>query len=136
MTHHNRYLAYVLTFNAVTAIVGGVGLLFGFISPPSEWLDHTFLHNYVVPGLVLFFVVGGSAAFAAHAVARNRDYYREASGAAGLIMMMWIIAEIAVIKHFNILQGAYYILGYLVISLAYPSVDHHAQQHTGRRSHA
>jgi hypothetical protein len=121
MTRRNKALVAVLSFNAITALAGGIGLIFGGINPPSEWLEHTFFYSYLIPGLVLFFIVGGSASFGAFSVLKNKTYFKQAAGLSGLIMMIWIVAEIIMIRHFHWLQALYYITGYMVTALSYPS---------------
>jgi len=55
----------MLSFNAVTAIGGGIMLMTGGIEPPSVWLQNTVFASYFIPGLILAGVVGGSALLAA-----------------------------------------------------------------------
>ena len=57
-------------FVALTAIGGGIALFTGLESDeriPPEWLDGTPFKSYVIPGLILAVVVGGSAAIATFA---------------------------------------------------------------------
>lgn len=137
MTHRNKALIAVLVFNAVTALAGGLGLIFGGINPPSEWLTHTFFNSYLIPGLVLFFIVGGSASWGAFSVLTNKTYYKEAAGLSGLFMMIWIITEIIMIRHFHWLQAMYYVTGYLATALAYPDEkDYLARCSAAKRKHA
>lgn len=51
-------------FLAITAIAGGSSLLLGLNLPPVELLNGSPFNNYVLPGLVLFVIVGGNAALA------------------------------------------------------------------------
>ena len=55
----------LLSFNAVTAVGGGIMLMTGGIEPPSAWLQNSVFASYFIPGLILASLVGGSALLAA-----------------------------------------------------------------------
>ena len=112
-------LESVLLFNAVTATLGGFGLIFGFIAPPLEWLNHTIFTSYIVPGIILAGVVGGSATVAFLAEFHHRYYAPLAACISGIIMCGWIINEVALIQRTHWLQGLYFLLGAAIVSLSY-----------------
>lgn len=118
MTKPNKLLLGVLLFNAVTALIGGLGLIFGFIKPPSAWLPHVFFHSYVLPGLILFFIVGGSAVHGAVSLMRMTSFAYEIAGLSGLLMVAWIVGEILVIQQTNWLQFLYLLTGSVVVIAA------------------
>lgn len=117
----NRVLMGILVFNTITALAGGTALIFGVISPPHEWLQNTLFTSYLVPGLVLFFVVGGSALYGVYTIIKNKPHYKQAAGLSGLVMMMWITVEVITIRHFHWLQALYYTLGCIITVLAHPN---------------
>ena len=51
----------VSIFNAVSAIGGGITLVTGTLPVPKDLLRHTPFESYVIPGLCLGVVIGGSA---------------------------------------------------------------------------
>jgi hypothetical protein len=55
-------------FLGITAAGGGLGLLLGWITPGMDLLDGSPFSTYVIPGLMLLTVVGGSALLATAAV--------------------------------------------------------------------
>jgi len=110
-----RIALYVLAwFNLASALVGMVGLtLGGGMGIPLEWLAGSAFHSYLWPGIILGVVVGGVQALALVAQYRR---YRLAWGlhaAAGLVMMIWIFVEIAIMLVWSPLHGIYFVAGLL-----------------------
>jgi hypothetical protein len=87
-------------FTAVTAAGGGIALAAGVEGArfPAAWLRGTPFSSYVVPGLILAGVVGGSATVAAAATLRSPRVGGPASLLAGLVLIGWIAGEIALLK--------------------------------------
>lgn len=84
---------------ALTAVGGGIALIVGLETGrfPADWLEGTPFSSYVLPGVILAGVVGGSATLAALSLLRSPTG-GGASVLAGVIMMGWIIAEILLLK--------------------------------------
>jgi hypothetical protein len=80
-------------FVALTAVFGGITLATGVDKFPADWLIGTPFSNYLIPGLILAVVVGGSAAVAAVATLRRRDAGALTSVLAGVIMLGWLVGE-------------------------------------------
>src|SRR5215471_11524320 len=93
---------------AVSAIVGAVGLVVGFMNVPLNVLDGTPFTDFTVPALLLGFVVGGSAlAAAAIAALGRRPADALAPAAAGCVTVGWLVVEIAMIGLGSWAQVAY-----------------------------
>ena len=60
---------------------------------PRQWLVGSPFANYVWPGLILAFVVGGSAAVAALSAWRQTRAWAPAAIVAGLVLVGWIAGE-------------------------------------------
>jgi hypothetical protein len=104
---------------AVSAIVGAVGLVVGFMNIPVSVLDGTPFADFTVPALLLGFVVGGSALAAAAITAFTPARYGAlASAAAGCITVGWIVIEVALVGLGSPLQVIYLLVGLLMIGLA------------------
>src|SRR5215831_4392485 len=89
-------LIAVDVFLAVSAIVGAIGLVVGFMNIPLSVLDGTPFADFTVPALLLGVVVGGSAlAAAAIAAFGPRRYESAASAGAGCVMVGWMVVEVA-----------------------------------------
>lgn len=66
--------------------------------------------------MILMAVVGGSSLIAAIALAKRSDGWQLASIAAGIIMVLWIVGEVASIHGFHFLQVVYVVTGALVVA--------------------
>jgi len=84
-------------FLAVTAIAGGIGLLTGVIAAPLALLQGSPFGSYIIPGLALLVVVGGSALVATVLMIRRHALGTVLSGAAGAMIIGFEIVEVLVI---------------------------------------
>jgi hypothetical protein len=112
-------LAAVAWFNLVSAVVGMAGLtLGGGLGIPLEWIEGSVFDSYFWPGVILGVVVGGAQVLA---LVAQYGRYRLAWGlhaAAGLVMMIWIFVEIAIMLVWSPLHGIYFVTGLLQTVLA------------------
>jgi len=112
-------------FVALTAIGGGIALLAGLESServPPEWLHGTPFGNYVIPGLILSVVVGGSAAIATFATYVSRSTGGAVSILAGVLLMGFIGVEVAILDQPTRWTGTevvYFITGFVMILLGF-----------------
>jgi hypothetical protein len=98
MNRAARIASIVLNvFQAVTAIAGGIALLMGVNAPPVGLLGRSPFGSYLIPGLALTFVVGGSAAVAATLLIRRHRHGWLAALVAAAAIIIFEIVEIAVI---------------------------------------
>jgi hypothetical protein len=112
---------------ALSAIVGAIGLVVGFMNIPLNGLHGTPFADFTVPALLLGFVVGGSA-LAAAAIALFRPWRGTllgswrldalASALAGCIMVGWMTVEVAMLGLVIWVQAAYFVVGLLMVGLA------------------
>jgi len=80
-------------FVALTAVLGGIALAAGVDKFPAEWLRGTPFSSYLIPGLILAIVVGGSATVAAIAAQHRSDAGAVTSALAGAILLGWLLGE-------------------------------------------
>ena len=80
-------------FVALTAVLGGITVAAGVDKFPAGWLAGTVFSSYLIPGLILSGVVGGSATAAAFATVCERDAGALFSGVAGVILLGWLVGE-------------------------------------------
>ena len=115
MSDRSRALLGLHVFNGLTAVGGGLALMVRWIPDQRSWVEHTgFADNYF-PGVILMAVVGGSALVAALAMMKRVEGWRLSSIVAGMIMVFWIVGEVASIRGFHFLQVIYLITGMLVL---------------------
>ncbi|MEO6310536.1 MAG: hypothetical protein ABIO33_07600 [Leifsonia sp.] len=102
----------MLLFGAVSSFAGAV-LAFNADSfgVPLEFLAKTPLTSFVVPGLILGGIVGGTQLTAAIAMLTRRRSALLWSAVSGFGMMIWIFVEMAIIETYSWLQTLYFGLG-------------------------
>jgi hypothetical protein len=116
MRRGRKVLLGLLLFNGVSATVGGLALMTGWIPEQASWVRDTDFPSNYFPGVILMAVVGGSALIAAAGLVKGSDGWQLASIVAGTIMVFWIIGEVASIRGFHFLQVIYLVTGALVVS--------------------
>lgn len=119
-------LGALLAFGAVNAFAGGWYGLSGAPGIPLEWLAGSLFRDYFIPSLILFVIVGGALACAAIAVFARFRRARIAALTAGLIVLLWISVQLAIIGYVSWMQPATAIAGIAVLILAsrLPSTEH------------
>ncbi len=112
-------LQVVAWFNLVSALVGMAGLtLGGGMGIPTAWLAGSAFDSYVWPGIILGVVVGGVQALALVAQYGRFALAPGLHAAAGLVMMIWIFVEIAMLLVWSPLHGIYFVSGLAQVVLA------------------
>src|SRR3954447_11112571 len=111
-------LAAIESLVAVNALGGMAYALGGAPAVPEEWLDDTPFGSYLVPGLYLGVVVGGSSLAAAYATIRDPRRARVAAFGSSAVMVSWIVAQVAVIGYRSPLQPLVAATGVAVAHLA------------------
>ena len=114
-------LAAIGGFVALTAVGGGIALATGAESDrfPAGLLAGTPFRSYLIPGLILAVVVGGSAAVATTATLRSPEAGARASLLAGLVMMGWIVGEVLILPPSarSWVEAVYFALGLMLAVL-------------------
>jgi hypothetical protein len=80
-------------FVASTAVFGGITVATGVDKFPAGWLIGTPFSSYLIPGLILAIVVGGSATVAVVATLRRAHAGALTSMLAGAILLGWLVGE-------------------------------------------
>ena len=109
-----RVIVGISIFNAGSAIGGGIALVTGTLPVPISLLRHTPFDSYVIPGLFLAVVMGGSSLVGALALPMHARRGRLVSAATGLMMVGWIMGETMILRGFSWLQGLYLVTGLLI----------------------
>jgi uncharacterized membrane protein (UPF0136 family) len=108
-------------FVALTAVFGGFTLALGFDKFPADWLNGTLFRSYLIPGLILAVVVGGSATVAAVAALRRADTGALIAMLAGAILLGWLVGERlilpsrAFVPQFWWLEALYILAGLMMV---------------------
>jgi len=102
-------------FNAVSAVGGGIALIVGGLGVPVGLLRHTPFVSFVVPGIFLAVIIGGSATIGATALLARWRRAPVISAAAGAVMVGWIAGETLLVEGFSWLQGLYLLTGAIAL---------------------
>jgi hypothetical protein len=108
-------------FVALTAVFGGITLAIGIDKFPVDWLIGTPFSSYVIPGLILTVLVGGSATAAAIAMLRSSGSGGLVAMLAGAILLGWLVGErvllpsVAFVPQFWWLEAIYIAAGLLMV---------------------
>lgn len=120
---NNTFERYVLIaisgFAALSAIGGGIGIVTSNgLGMPQAWLQTTPFADYVVPGVILAIVVGGSALLATILLLMRHAWQYVAAFCAGGIMAGWIVGEVLLIQQASWLQALYLVVGLALMGLS------------------
>lgn len=122
----NTTLLVLMALVALNAIGGGIYGLTGASGVPKEWLNGSPFETYFVPSLILLFVVGGSSCAASLGLFLKYRHAMKMSLIAAMILITWIVVEIAIIGYVSWLQPATGLIGIWIgwlAKLAHKSVD-------------
>ena len=92
-----KILIMLISFLALTAIGGGIGLLTGLNAPPLVFLDGSPFSSYILPGLALLILVGGTAVLASILLVRYHRYAWIAAIASAIAVVIFEIVEVVYI---------------------------------------
>ena len=71
---------------------------------PPEWLEGSPFNNYLIPGIILFVVVGGCCLFAAIAVIARKKIARKATFLAVAVVFIWLAVQLSIIGYVSWMQ--------------------------------
>ena len=115
-----RTLVAVSLFHALSAVGGGIGMVVadGLSMPKSLLTDSPFT-TFLVPGIIVAVVVGGTQTVASVGLLQHRSSAYVWSAVAGFGMVIWIIIEIGVIHVLSWAQVIYVVSGLLQLVLVF-----------------
>lgn len=117
-----RALLALTLLTAISAFHGGGSLVAdpsgGLIQLSGEWLRLTPFSSYLIPGLLLSLVVGGSNLIAAVALLRRHPYAPWIAGAAGCALTGWMAVQILMLGLVFTLQTICLAVGLLIAGLS------------------
>ena len=119
-----RLLSGVLLFQGLSGLGGGIGLM---VDPSGEalglsmtLLDGSPFPDYLVPGLILFIVLGMAPMVVARVVWEGRPGSWLAALAVGAALVIWITVQILMVGYQASppLQAVYGVLGVIILLLS------------------
>ena len=131
-------LTALLLFQGLSGVAGGIGLIGDptgeAIGISSTWLEGSPFRNYLIPGVVLFAVLGIGPLLVAWAVWVGRQWSWMAALIVGAALVVWITVQVLVVGYQPMppLQAFYGTLGILLVGLSMlASVRRYATQRGG-----
>jgi menaquinone-dependent protoporphyrinogen oxidase len=102
------------------AVFGGLALAIrpdgGLLRMPLSYLQFTMFENYLIPGLLLLVFVGIGQLFTAWLVMRHSEHADLAALVCGSVLIMWIVAEMVLLRTTNALQIGTLVAGTWIIA--------------------
>ena len=118
--HAVRALIGLTGFGVVSAGIGtvmAVSMHGGGV--PAGYLEGTPFRSFVVPGLILGGIGGGTQLMAAITLVRRRPSALLWTAIAGFGMLSWIFTELAMLQHYSWLQTVYFAFGVVELVLVF-----------------
>jgi hypothetical protein len=111
-----KVLSILQLLVGLSAIISGYGIVMGHgLGMPLNWLDGSPFHSYLIPGLVLFFIVGGSYVLSSVTTWMSHQYAPQMASIAGFGIMIWIFTEMYIVRQSHWLQILYFSIGIATI---------------------
>ena len=114
-----RYsMGVLLAFAALNAFGGGYYGMAGAEGVPVEWLEGSPFRSYLIPGMILFVVVGGAFLTAAIlAFARSR-HARNAALLSVAVVFGWLAVQLSILGYVSWMQPVTATVALLILLLA------------------
>lgn len=104
-------LLAVLVLVAANAVFGGIGLIRNGMGMPDDWLASTPFNSWRLPGVALLVVVALPQLWAAVVVWRGRAHAPTTGLLVGLVLIIWIVAQLLILGRTFFLQPVIAFLG-------------------------
>ncbi len=115
------FLTAVL-FLGVTALFGGASLIIdpsgGRLMLPLKWLNETPFNNYLIPGIILFSILGLGSFIVMFGVLTKKRWAWITSISIGVILIAWLLIQIYLIRQIHLLHFIYGALAVLLIAIS------------------
>ena len=116
MRRVEQFFAVYLGLLGLSAVMGGYGLITSNgLGMPLAWLAKTPFDSFVIPGLILLIIVGGTHLLASILVWREHHLALEAAATAGFGLLIWITTELYWLPENSLLHILYFCFGLATI---------------------
>ena len=109
-------------FVGISAVLSGLAMIIApdgsLLGMEVAMLGHSPFDSYLVPGLILAVVVGGTALAAGIGHARRRGSAYMTSLVAGALLAGWVLVQVLLVRDLHWLQGVYLVVGLGQVMLA------------------
>ncbi|WP_401000401.1 hypothetical protein [Agromyces sp. GXQ0307] len=123
-------LLTVQIFVGITSVLGGAALVLGGVidfsgtalAIPLDYLEGSPFTSFLVPGLALAILVGGTHLVAFAMLARRMRWAMIAAATAGFAMLVWVFVQMMFIP-FSPLQAIYFAIGLAELAATLVQLD-------------
>ncbi len=109
----------VLILNGMSACFGGIALIADptgkLIQLPETWLEYTPFRNFLIPGIILFVVLGIGSLFSVIQMLRKDTKYPVYLVFEGTATITWIFVQIILSRQYFFLQPAIGAIGLILL---------------------
>ena len=116
-----RTLFILFLFVGIGALLGGVMAIINPKDPggmPNHLLKSSPFADFLIPGLILFIIVGWGSIFSAFTVYKNMKYRGIISGVFSLGLVIFIVVQCIILQTVNILHVIYFFIGLVEVFLS------------------
>lgn len=116
-----QFLAVHHFIIAIGALFGGMAAIIDPFEPlgvPNELLDGSPFDNYLIPGLILFTIIGAGNLIGAYTAVKRSKHQGYISSVFSWALMIWIVVQCIMIDAIDFLHVLYFALGLLGAVLA------------------
>jgi len=115
-----RIIAIILlVFLGISAVYGGGVLIVDpsgkILGMPLSHLEHSPFNSFLIPGIILFLFNGVSSLIIAVMAIKKHRLYTLFAISQGIVQVIWILVQIAMIRSTSILHFIYFSVGTLLI---------------------
>lgn len=108
---------------ALTALPAGMLLMLepngSTLGLSLSLLSSTPFPDFFIPGLLLALIVGGCSLVSLFLIMNQSPASYKIAMASGVVLVIWIVAELILIPHYHWLQGLYLAIGILIALTSY-----------------
>lgn len=108
-------------FGGSAAILDPTGSSVGLLA--QDALKNGPFETFLIPGLFLFFVIGGGNLFSLFLLIKKHHIYKLFGVASGLVLCMWIAIQCIVLQTINGLHVLFFALGLIMMILSFRLVE-------------
>lgn len=125
-----RILLIIHLFVGLGALAGGLVAIIDPYEPlgiPVELLEGSPFNSYLIPGLILFIVIGTGHVFSALTALKKSKWQGYISSVFCWALMIWIVVQCIIIETVEFLHILYFLIGLLGAVLAMRILFEHGQ---------
>ena len=121
MKKAHRFLMLMQAFVGVGALAGGLAAILNPMSPmgmPAAAMKNSPFDSFLIPGLILFVVLGLGSLFSAWMLYKKAKYTGYISSVFSWALVIWIVVQCIMLQGVVFLHGLYFVIGLVEAGIA------------------